>query len=152
MLLQSCYRIMALDTLMQTANVAGKNFEVQVAHLLRIRILLRLAEEHTTVTLEQLLHVKGSRINPQASWRRTGKTPAVFKLPRLEHATFDVHWIDEADLEAKIKTHKETGAVFIIKRDNYPGVDLFVLFSDGRLLAVQVKYSRPNSTINSQQQ
>ena len=146
MLLQSCYRIMALDTLMQTANVAGKNFEVQVAHLLRIRILLRLAEEHTTVTLEQLLHVKGSRINPQASWRRTGKTPAVFELPRLEHATFDVHWIDEADLEAKIKRHKETGAVFIIKRDSYPGVDLFVLFPDGRLPAVQVKYSRPNST------
>ena len=132
-LLFSCQVFLGLDTFVMPT--APYFFERQVAHLFRIRLLLKIAEGLDNFSLQDLIGT------PEFLWQKEGA-----KIYPLDKSSlFPVHQLSQEQLELYL-SQPSIGAFYFPKDPNFPAVDFILRLADDTLVLVQVKFSNEDAT------
>mmetsp|Transcript_72988 Transcript_72988/g.171581 ORF Transcript_72988/g.171581 Transcript_72988/m.171581 type:complete len:905 (-) Transcript_72988:106-2820(-) len=138
-LLDAGHRFLGLDTLKDRAATAGSYFEQQVAQLVRIRLLLHPYNRHLFSELFPCL-------SPTTRWwvkdgqPNTSEALLLYKDSNNKLCD-DICFASEQEIKNMARSPTGQTRILVVKRENYPAVDLFIQFPKGELVALQVRFA-----------
>eukprot|EP00961_Rhodomonas_salina_P029543 397837-Rhodomonas_salina.3 len=139
-LLDACSEMMQLDSICTDAKQTSRDFEFQMAHLLRLRLFLLQLKGKKNFSLDELLTIS-STLKGTHVWRRDGARSYTLS----SDSDFLVFVISRNEIMRRAAA-TTTGAIYVPQDGSFPGVDFFLHLPSGELISFQIKHSARDAT------